>query len=134
MIGRGRDHAVRHLVFGELAVAVGPATLWGHDVGRVARDEVERLTFHGLEEAALAALDVVEPVQRRVELRVRDRAWVDVGRDDLSRMLGGEQGMDPTSGADVEDPVDTWTRRQGIEDASRRCIGRDVVSRVIRVA
>ena len=134
MIGRGRDDPLRHFVFGELAVAVDPAAFGGDDIGGVAGDQVERLALDGFEETALAAFDVVQPVQRRVELGVRECAWVDVGRDDLPRVLGGEQGMDPASGADIEEPVDSRARRQGIEDASRRRVGRDVVGRVVGVA
>src|SRR5256886_4675548 len=46
MLGRSEDHPLRHFVLGELTVSVRPATLWGDDVGRIARDQVERFAFH----------------------------------------------------------------------------------------
>jgi len=42
--------------------------------------------------------------------------------------------LDAAPRADVQRPVDTRTRRQGIENASRRRVGRDVVGRVVAVA
>ena len=133
MLGRSEDHPLRHFVLGELTVSVHPAPLRGDDVGRIARDQVERLAFHWVEEAALAAFDVAESVQSGVELGVGDRAGVDIGGDHVPGMLRGEQRVDAASRSDVERSVDTRARRQGIENTGCGRVGRDIVGRVVAV-
>jgi hypothetical protein len=102
------------VVAAEAAVAVDPPRLRGDDVRRVARDEVERLAVNRLEEAALPALDVVESVQRGVELRVRERARIDVDRDHLAVVTRGDERVDPAAGPDVECAAAALPRRQHV--------------------
>src|SRR5262245_11858495 len=121
----------RELVRLEAGVAIGPAVLRRDDVRRVARDQVEGLTCDRLEDAAAAELQVPHAVEDRVQLRVRKRALVDVGRDDVIGVRGGQQRVDAAPGTDVERPSDTGTRRERVTDARGRRVDRDVVSRVV---
>ena len=133
MRGCGEQHALRHPVLGELAVAIHPPRLGRDDVWGVAGDEPEGLALHGLEQASLTALDIVEPVQGGVERRVRERSRIDVRRDDLPGMLCGKQRVDAAAGADGERSCDARAWGERIENPSGRGVGRDVVGRIVCV-
>ena len=105
-----------------------------HDVRRVARDQVVLLVTRRLEEAAVPALDVVEPVERGVQLGVRERARVDVDGDDVAVVPRGEERVDAAAGADVERTLAALARREHVARPRRRRVVRDVVRRVVRVA
>jgi hypothetical protein len=85
-----RDDALRQLVRRQVAVAEGETRLGRDDEGRVAHDQVERLVLDRLEEAAVAHLEVVEAVQRGVELREGERPRVHVRRDHTVAVPRGE--------------------------------------------
>src|SRR5581483_8068540 len=100
----------------------------------VARDQVERLSLDGSEEAPLAALDVVELVERGVQLRVRERAVVHVGRDHALCMASGEERVDTAPGPHVERLLHARARGEQVARARGRRVRRDVVGRIVRVA
>ena len=133
-LGGVPDDALRELVRGQPAVAVLPPRFRGDDVGRVARDQVERLAGHRLEEAARTGLDVVELVQRRVDRRERQRTLIDVGRDHVVAVLRGQQGVDAVAGADVERTRDVPARCQRCQPRRCRRVRRDVLRRVVDAA
>ena len=81
-----------------------------------------------------AALDVVEAVQRGVQLRVRERARIDVDRDDLAVAPRGEQRVDAAAGADVERAPAALPHGQHVARARGRRVARDVVRRIVGVA
>ena len=128
------DEQRGQIVAAQAAVAIGPAPFRRDDVRRVARDQVERLAHDRLEEASDAALDVVEAVQRGVQLRVCERARIDVDRDHLAVAPRGEKRMDAAAGADVERAPATLAHRQHVARARGRRVARDVVRRIVGVA
>ena len=78
--------------------------------GRVAHDEVERLAGHGLEEAALADVEV-EPVERgRGAASWRDGPGVEVGGHDPVDVGGEVERLDAAPGAEVERASPTGRR------------------------
>ena len=63
-----RNEVLADAVAAEAAVAEEEVGIGRDREGWVRDDEPETLAVHGLEEASLPELDVVEPVQRAVEL------------------------------------------------------------------
>src|SRR5581483_9330737 len=131
MAGRLEKHASRDLVASQPAVAVRPPVLGGDDVRRVARDQVEALAGDGVEEAAEPRLDVPETVQRRVEIRERDRARVDVGGGHMGGVAGCHQRLDTAPGADVQGANAAHARCEAVAYARRERVRGDVVRRVL---
>jgi len=82
---------------------------------RVGDDEVERFAGHGLEVAALTALDVVDAVEPGVELREPDRERVDVGGDHAARVPRCEEALEAAATAKVEGEVDRPPEREAGE-------------------
>ena len=131
-MGRRVAHdPLRHLVCVETGVAVGPPALGRDDVRSVARDQVERLACDRLEEAARAALDVRDAVERGVQLGERQRSGVHVGRDDVLGMIGRQQRVNAAAGADVERACDARARRERVAEARGRRVDRNVVGRIV---
>ena len=50
------------------------------DKWRVADDQIELRILHGFEQIAVPAFDVFQAVQQHIEIRIKDRAFTDVGR------------------------------------------------------
>jgi hypothetical protein len=69
---------------------------------RVGRDQVEGVAGDGLEERALADVDVREAVQRSVEAGEPQGPLVDVGGHDVLGVGRQVQGLDATAGAEVQ--------------------------------
>ena len=104
------DDASRELVRVEARVSVLPPSLGRDDVRRVTGDQVELLAGDRLEQAAESRLDVVDPVQRRADLRERERALVDIGGDDAVCVRRGEERVHTVARADVESAPHLPTR------------------------
>ena len=100
---RGAPHdELRHGVAAHAAVPEQVRALGRDDVRRVRDNEVELLALDRLEEASGPRLDVVGPVQRRVEPRVGERPLVHVGRDHVLCVRGEQDRLDAVAGAEVE--------------------------------
>ena len=67
-----------------------------------------------------AALDVLEAAERCVQLGEREGARVDVGRDDMFAVTGGEQGVHAVPGSDVEGARDAG---RGVSRSHSRAVG-----------
>ena len=125
------DDALGELVRRKRAVAIGEPGLRRDDERRVAGDQVEHLACDGLEEAAGARLDVVDPVQRGVERGEGERAWIDVRGDNAIGVRGREERLHAVAGADVEGARDAPSRRERGARPRRRRVRRDVVGRIV---
>jgi hypothetical protein len=109
------------------AVAEQVRALGRDDVRRVRDDEVELLVRDGLDEAAEPRLDIVDAVQRGVELRVGERSRVHVRRNDALGVCGEEDRLDPVPGAEVERALARAAHGQVSEGDRRPVHARHVV-------
>jgi hypothetical protein len=119
MLGQRPDHRLAKAVAGKAAVAKGELPPGRDDVRRIRRDEVEPLAAHRLEQAPLAHLQVVDPVEERVQAGEAERAGVHVGRDDAPRVPCGEQGLEAGARPDVERRLDRLADGQPRQHARR---------------
>ena len=104
MVGGVTHDPLDDLVAGQAAVAVDQQVASGradHE-RRVGGDQVEPLAGHGLEQRAGSHLDVVGAVEGGVEPGQPERALVDVGGHDVTRVLGQVERLDAAAGAEVE--------------------------------
>ena len=124
--GNVGDDLLGDAVAAEPRVPKHEVALGGDDVRRVRDDEVETLALDGLEEAALAQLDVLDPVHGQVELGERQRSLADVRRDDPLGVPRGEDRLDPAAGADVERARDRPPHGQAGEHGRGRLYARHV--------
>ena len=130
MPGSFPDDQLGELIRLEAAVAIRPAVLRRDDERRIRGDDVEGLTLDRLEQAAEPALDVREAVERRVQLGERERAGIDVRRDDLACLARGEHGLHAAARADVERTLDRPSGSQRVAELGGRRIGGHEVGRV----
>ncbi len=89
------------------------------DERRVRRDEVELLVSERLVETPEPRLDRGHAVQLRGELRERECARRDVGRDDAFRTPTGAQAENAAAAAEIERPLDASRGQESGERAAR---------------
>ena len=125
--GRALHEPLGQLVGLEAGVAIGPSFLRRDDVRGIARDQVEGLSGHRLEEAPARRLDVVEPVERSVQLlctraHAGSRQWRRRAARGAPRTAPARRFPVPTSSARP-------TRWRGVRASHTRDVGvgRDVV-------
>ena len=119
-----------HTVSGEAAVPEGELGVRRDDVGRVTGDAAEPLADDRLEQAPFPELDVRDAVQGEVEGCEPQRSPVHVRCDDVLRMAGEQERLDPVPRADVERPFDRLPDRQVREHGRGAVDARDAVRSV----
>ena len=119
-----------HAVPREAAVPEDELGVRRDDVGRVAGDAGEPFAGHRLEQAPLPELDVRDAVQGEVEGCESQRSPVHVRRDDVLRMAGEQERLDPVPRAGVERPFDRLPDGEVREDGRGAVNARDAVRAV----